>query len=279
MERRIQIHEWLYLGLGISVSGALALRTGMIAAALSVGILTGGYAWLLTRTRCGSVTRLVAAYGVTWALYAGSSVLVEWMQVPLRHQALLDWDRTLFGETPAVTLSDGLSQTSHELLALGYMSYHVYLHWALIEALCSRSDGMRADLGSRLFTAFGIGFIGYIAFPAAPPATAFPELFAQPLQGGLFMRLNESINAAMASRYDAFPSLHALIGVTLLAWDWSRCRRRFWLMLMPSVLMLAATLGLRFHYAVDLLVSAALFIMLTLANARLTSPSRRSMGA
>ncbi len=268
MEQRIQIHEQVYLGLGVTLCGGLMLRAEMVAVPLAVGLLTACYAWLLFRSSCGSRWRLLAAYLATWALYSGSTVLVEWMHVPLRHETLLAGDAALFRKSPAIALQTHMTSWVNELLALGYMSYHVYLHWVLIEALCLRDDRLRAGLSVRLFTAFGVGFAGYILFPAAPPATAFPELFAQPISGGFLVHANEAVNAALASRYDAFPSLHVLITATLLAWDWRTHRWRFWLMLVPSTLMLAATLGLRLHYAVDLIASTILFIILTLLHAR-----------
>ncbi len=78
-------------------------------------------------------------------------------------------DQWLFGRSPAVALQDHLSVWTVELLALGYMSYHVYLHWVLIDSLF-RTDAWRAGLSEQIFLAFGVGFIGCFTFPAASPA-------------------------------------------------------------------------------------------------------------
>ena len=64
----------------------------------------------------------------------------------------------------------------------------------------------------------------------------------------------------MAARYDSFPSLHVLITLMLLGWDWRRFRGRFWIMLIPSMVMIASTVALRLHYTVDLLASGMLFV-------------------
>ena len=117
-------------------------------------------------------------------------------------------------------------------------------------------------MSRRLFLAFGFGFVGYLTFPAAPPAQAFPELLDQALAGGSITAWNASLNAAMAARYDAFPSLHLLITLMLLSWDLRHFRIRFWIMIFPSILMAVATLALRLHYGVDLIAALLLFAFL-----------------
>ncbi len=270
--RHVQIHERLYLSLGVALSVALACVNGWHPLLLEAAGLTCAYALLVCRAEAGGRMRLLGAYVVTWALYASSSVLVEALAVPLRHHELLAADVALFGESPVLALRGVMSPGLNDLLSLGYMSYHVYLHWALLQVVISNKQGVL--FGPRLFTAFAIGFCGYLLYPAAPPLTAFPELFETPLAGGLLTHWNESLNSAMASRYDAFPSLHALITLTLLAWDWRFFRLRFWIMLTPSLLMLAATLALRLHYAVDLLVAGLLFLVLQFIYVRNQSCSR-----
>lgn len=270
--RRVQIHEWLYLRLGCAIVLALIFVGDDGHLLLAATALTCAYAAVQRMGEPGGRVRLIGAYVVTWALYAGSSALVEALGVPLRHHELMAADAALFGVSPVLALSGKASPWMNDLLSLGYMSYHVYLHWALLQVVISNKNG--ALFGARLFTAFAVGFLGYLLYPAAPPLTAFPELFPALVVGGMLTHWNESINASMASRYDAFPSLHVLITLTLLAWDWDCFRLRFWIMLGPSLLMLVATLALRLHYVVDLLVAALLFFMLQFAYGR--NPLRHS---
>ncbi|MCF7787519.1 MAG: phosphatase PAP2 family protein [Prosthecobacter sp.] len=254
------------------MSVALACVNGWQPLLIETVGLTSAYAWLVCRAETGGRMRLLGAYVVTWALYASSSVLVEALAVPLRHHELLAADVALFGESPVLALRGVLSPGINDVLSLGYMSYHVYLHWALLQVVITNKQSVM--FGSHLFSAFAVGICGYLLYPAAPPLTAFPELFFMPLVGGLLTHWNESLNIAMASRYDAFPSLHVLITLTLLAWDWRFFRLRFWIMLTPSLLMLAATLALRLHYAVDLLAAGLLFLALQVIYARNQSCSR-----
>ena len=68
----------------------------------------------------------------------------------------------------------------------------------------------------------------------------------------------------MAAKYDAFPSLHVLMTLVLLGVDWHHWRWRFWIMLPFTLLMVAATLALRLHYAVDLVAGSVLGFLVIL---------------
>jgi len=258
---RLQLYDAVYLAIGLVLCLAVPFRSGGLTATLSVAACTAAYAIFLGQSHPGSRPRLAAAYLATWALYAGSSHLIEVMRIPLQSARLLAWDKSLFGQSPALLPNGNLAVWQWEVLALAYLSYHVYLQWALLDAL-SRDADWRADLSDWLFLAFGAGFIGYLVFPAAGPMSAFPDV-CKPLPAtGLFSALNNGINATLGARYDAFPSLHTLITLTLLAWDWRRLRVRFWIMIVPSLLMLASTLILRLHYAADLIASGVIFVLL-----------------
>ncbi|MBE7496272.1 MAG: phosphatase PAP2 family protein [Verrucomicrobiaceae bacterium] len=278
MNRRIQIHEGFYLALGGAVSVALLVFGSWKPASLIVAALIAAYALVLQKTARGSVTRVLAAYVVTWAFYMGSSVIVDWLPSSLRQYTLHQIDALLFNRLVAKMVEGAFTSWQNDLLSAGYMSYHVYLHWVLIDSL-RRGSMWREALGERLFLAFGFGFVGYLFFPAAPPLTAFPGLQPDAIAGGFLTRANEWLNAHMAARYDAFPSLHALVTATLLSWDWRHARWRFRIMLLPSLLMLAATLALRLHYVADLLASAALFLILSLLHANRLIDRRASLGA
>ncbi len=269
-------HELLFLVLGSGVLAALVWVKGMHGLTISAVCGMVAYVVFLWRTQSGDRMRLVGSYLVAWAFYASSSTLVEVLGIPLRHRELLEADAAMFGSSPAISWQGRLASWANEGLSFGYLSYHLYLHWVLLDALW-RDPSWRSQISAPLFTAFGLGFVGYLLYPAAPPAAAFPDLFSEPLKGGLLTAWNQQINSMMAARYDAFPSLHVLITLTLLAWDWAHFRARFWAMLAPSALMMLATLALRLHYAVDLLASLLLFLILQICYVR--PVPRRSLGS
>lgn len=276
--RSLQLYEMLYLAIGMAIAAVSPFRNGAWETSVAAVLCTMGYAVFLRYSTVGTVVRVVGAYIATWILYAGSSQLVENLQLTVRSKELLGADVWLFGQSPAVALQDHLSLPVVELLAFGYLSYHLYLHWVLIDALF-RDKAWRAALSGRIFLAFAVGFAGYLVFPAASPAGAFPGLFQAPLNGGVFVHWNNEINATLAARYDAFPSLHTLVTLVMLQWDWTHWRTRFWIMLGPSALMLVATLALRLHYAVDLIASTAVFVVLMVFYAQTNRTSPRLVGA
>ena len=57
---------------------------------------------------------------------------------------------------------------------------------------------------------------------------------------------------------DVFPSVHLAASLYLLLFDWQHGRRRFWIYLLPCVVLWWSTMYLRFHYFVDLLAGAAM---------------------
>ena len=71
---------------------------------------------------------------------------------------------------------------------------------------------------------------------------------------------NQWIVGNLAAKYDAFPSVHILVTSAMLACDWRWSRTRLWCMIVPALFMVASTLLLRLHFAVDLLAGAGLAV-------------------
>ncbi|RBP48005.1 PAP2 superfamily protein [Roseimicrobium gellanilyticum] len=258
----MQVHEALFLALGLILLLALTVHCGVARdSTLVAAAATAGYASVLFLSQKGSRTRLLACAMVTWLLYVGSSDIIEALQLPVHSAQILAWDTWLLGGTPSVSWQGALSPWMVGVLSAAYLSYQVYVHWAFLSAW-RLSTAERMEFTRCVFTTFVVGFSGYFLFPAATPAAAFPELFAAPLGGGAVTAFNEMLNGSIAARYDAFPSMHVLATATLLAWDFRFYRARFWVMLLPALLMAVGTLYLRLHYFADLLASGMLFVVL-----------------
>ncbi len=258
-DRRWTLPEQLFAALGGCVVLALFWRCGSDLRAWSAAGLWGTYCFGVMRTSPGSRFRLLMNYFAVWVYYGGSSLAIEALDLPRHEEQLLRWDRALFGESPAIAWQGITPGWINDLLSAGYLSYHVYLHWVLAESLWKTNDWRKA-YGMAIFTAFGVGFIGYFAFPAGDPRVVFPDLLRSPVEGGNLTQLNDWIVRNFAARYDAFPSLHILVTTVLLACDWRWKRTRVWCMIIPTVWMVASTLLLQLHFAVDLLAGAGLAI-------------------
>lgn len=216
---------------------------------LTLGVCAGRGVWW-TRLRLG------AAYGYTLWIYAAIRWITPALGLTLRDAQLEAIDVWALGSTPARALEAYASAPLTELMSACYMSYHVYLHGALIWAL--RDVERARGLYVQLFTAFALGIGGYLLVPAVGPVRALE--FAGPLPGGPITRFQDAFIAGGTSIYDVFPSLHILLTLSLLLYDRAHHRARFWLMAPIAAGLAASTLYLRYHYAVDLVAGAALAV-------------------
>ncbi len=265
---RFDLPAALLCGLAGSIAIALVFRGGAVPALVSMTAGWLAYTTAVFRTWPDSRARTIANYLAVCGLYGASTTLIDSLQVPTHHAALLAFDRHWLGETPSVTLAGRFDGWPNDLLSAAYLNYHLYLHWALLDLLWRPEMWRRSSYSRVVFPAFAIGFTGYSLFPSCGPEVAFPDLYGSPLQGGGLTRLNEWIVGHLASRYDAFPSLHVLVTVSLLACDWRWFRTRFWIMLLPAAGMIVATIPLRLHYAADLLASTVLIVPILWLAAR-----------
>lgn len=254
---QFQLPERFFSALGAAIVFGLFLRSGVDVTAISALGLFLSYLIGVYLSNAACRVRMLVNYFAVCVLYGGSSFAIDALRLPLHHAQLLAWDRTLWGETPGVRWQGAAPGWLNDLLSACYLSYHVYLHWLLVDVLC-RSDARRSAYSRVLFTGFAVGFFGYFAFPAGDPRVAHPELYTLPVTGGLMTRFNQWIVGNFAAKYDAFPSVHILVTSLMLTCDWRWNRTRMWCMLVPSLLMVASTLLLRLHYSVDLIAGAVL---------------------
>jgi membrane-associated phospholipid phosphatase len=267
-------HEVLLAGLGALIALALLVHgawegAGRVAGAvalylLAVGVCAGRGVWW-TRLRLG------AAYGYTLWIYEAIRWITPALELALRDAELEAIDVWALGCTPALAWEAYASAPLTELMSACYMSYHVYLHGALIWALRDVERARR--LYVQLFIAFALGIGGYLLVPAVGPVRALT--FAGPLPGGPITRFQDAFIAGGTSIYDVFPSLHILLTLSLLLHDRVHHRARFWLMAPVAVGLAASTLYLRYHYAVDLVAGAGLAVCVWLIVGRSACGSAR----
>jgi len=171
---------------------------------------------------------------------------------------LLEWDRALFGETPAVAWEPWLIPWLEDLAMAGYLFFFYYLvagpgHYCI----CNLRLFRKCIVG--LFTIYGLAFLGYTILPAGGPLRWMT--FAKPLHGPWLLDWTlGSVNSA-SNGVDAFPSVHLAASLYLLLFDWRHWRRRFWWVLAPCLLLAFSTVYLRFHYAVDLLAGGVVAVL------------------
>lgn len=248
-------------GVGHVATGALGLILGAHGVTLAL-VVPRSSRWM-------QVVRLASAYPVALGLYSSFAIVTPALGFPLQDAGLLALDEALFGQTPALLTQPWVRPWLTEVLSACYFSYHLYLHGLLVVETLKPLPRAHA-LHEVLFTAFAVGYAGYLFVPAMGPLSILGSAFTVPLQGGVLTALNDAVVARGGAGYDAFPSLHVLMTCVLLAHDARHARWRFMLMLPVCLGLFVSTVYLRYHYVVDLIAGFGVFLLVRWVLARRT---------
>ncbi len=171
---------------------------------------------------------------------------------------LQELDERLFGDTRGFFRSIASAPVA-DILSIGYWSYFP-LSLILGAALYRPPDLRRfREAVTVLLLGWFISYLGYYAIPAIGPHQVVDGARAPELNGVLWAGFLHKLLLAMEGRIpDAFPSGHALIAMIVLALSWRMHRRVFWWLLPFASGLILATMYLRYHYVVDVAVSALL---------------------
>jgi hypothetical protein len=172
-----------------------------------------------------------------------------------------DWlaglDHTLFGVTLSARAEVIATPVLTELLSFCYLLFFPYMlvSWFYY---ARRGLALLRKLMVGMFTIYGIGFFGYSFVPAGGPHLALPNEFSGPLTGWVITKFNATIVATGSNGVDVFPSLHCAISAFLLFFDRQHARWRHRIYLVPCIGLWCATIYLRYHYFVDVVLGFAL---------------------
>ena len=160
-----------------------------------------------------------------------------------------------------------LGRVLTELFQLSYVSYYLWGYGLLFLLLARYARAPTPDAWTRvrMFLAAWVGayvlnYVGYVLVPAMGPVWEFADRFQHPLVG---LVATEPLRALIAENQvtpDCFPSGH-----TALSWITGLVALRFaprygrWALLAAALITLS-TLGLRYHYVVDLLAAIPLVL-------------------
>ncbi|HVU86096.1 MAG TPA: phosphatase PAP2 family protein [Pirellulales bacterium] len=167
-------------------------------------------------------------------------------------------DIAIFGFDPSFEIQRFLTPGRIEAFALAYAWFIPYIHLALFFNLEARAGANREQFLTAWTLLYTLSYLGYLFVPAFGPV-AFPiEHRHVELEGGHFLKLVRDSVASSGGLFGVFPSLHVGCSVFLCYSDWSRDRLRS-LMYVPIVLAIyGATIVLRYHYVIDLMVGTLL---------------------
>jgi membrane-associated phospholipid phosphatase len=191
------------------------------------------------------------------AAYGQLGPLCDLVGRPLVDVQLQHLDQALFGMQPAVVLDRHLTPAASDVLMLAYVSY--YLWPSLLGAVYLWYDGeAQFDRWAlAVMVSLLLNYVLYLAVPAIGPRFAMADSFAHPVQGVIAAPLFQAFMRSPFTR-DCFPSGHTALTLMVLIDSWRHARRFFWAVLPIGVLLIVATVALRFHYGVDLLAAVPL---------------------
>jgi hypothetical protein len=178
---------------------------------------------------------------------------------------LLEVDLVLFGVEPALWLERFNERPIVEWFAFFYFSYFwICLAYMVVGLWLLRSRRAASEYAMGTVLVFGVGQLGYMAVPGHGPVTFLADRFQGPIDGGFFWSCVTATVTAGSAMKDIFPSLHTAVPVwlTLFAWRLGHVHRAFRLAAIVTGFfaanIVASTMLLRWHYAVDVLAGLAL---------------------
>lgn len=194
----------------------------------------------------------------------------------IKDTQLVDLDQRLFGGQVSVVLSHVVPSWLNEVLMFCYYGHFM---WSLLLGIFLYRAGKLAAfheylLGLSLLFAFN--YAAYALVPAVGPRYFLFGEFPQPVQGVYFTPLLDSLMRQPGFSRDCFPSGHTGATLVVLFYAYRFARRFFWVMLLPGLGLIVATLAGRFHYATDLLCAVPLVtVVVGLALALTRAAARR----
>jgi membrane-associated phospholipid phosphatase len=280
--RRLHPADAASLAILSVVTITLALATWRGAPlAQSLGLhtaLLSGYALLVRALsdRPATLLRGVLVIAVMFTLYTtlghAAFIAIPWDADPWLDAA----DRALFlGRSPSLLLAPLGATRWAETLSVFYAAFIPYLYLSILLGLVGRPERERNDFVIGFATLYALSFLGYLFLPARGPIVELAGQFPTPVEGGVFHRLVLRSVEAAGGPHGAFPSLHVGASFYAALFDLRQGNTLRALIYAPLlVLIVLATLVLRYHYLVDLVAGVALALLASHAGASLRARPR-----
>jgi len=169
------------------------------------------------------------------------------------NQTLISADYLIFGTHPSVWLERIANPWLTEYLMFCFSTVYFipYLFGAIVYFKSGRERYQ--DLLLSIALGFYICYITFLLFPAQGPWVTMKDLYTVRLNGWIFTRLVNIIEAAGSVRGAAFPSSHVMISFVVLLFA-RRYSRTAYAIFLPIILgLFFATVYCRFHYVVDVM--------------------------
>ncbi len=177
------------------------------------------------------------------------------------HDKLIQIEGWLFGGQPVLWAQKFYHPWLTDYFSISYMNYFIIAVVVVLYLLVKqRPKEMRTVLVGTILS-FYFGYVLYVIFPAAPPRITLAHQFTRDFSGGFITAVqNKLIQLNPSSSRAAFPSLHCAITLISLMYAFKFSKTLFWILLIPGISLVLATVYLRHHYVVDIIGGFALAI-------------------
>jgi len=206
--------------------------------------------------------------GLIFAIYSCLSMVIPWVLPEDKEWLMLRIDRVWFGYTWEGAWSGLAHPLLSDVLQAVYTSFYVFpfllgVRWALRRDWPTLYQGV-----DRVIAGFLISYCDYLLVPTRSPY-AFLE-YAQALPTyGLQPILHEQLIQTSWTKRDCFPSGHVMMSFYVAWLCWVRDRAWFWIFGPWAALTAVATLYLRYHYLIDVVVGVVCFLAWVVVSERL----------
>jgi membrane-associated phospholipid phosphatase len=195
---------------------------------------------------------------------------------------LIAIDHLFFGANPTEWLARFSNPILTEALQISYSLFYVFFIAIGLELYFKKDRSGFEYFKFTMVYGFFISYVAYFIFPAVGPRFTlhdFSKLDAE-LPGLIitpslrwFVNIFESIHAGMpnsialvSAQRDVFPSGHTMMTLAAIAFAWKFGLRIRYCILIIGILLIFATVYLRYHYFVDVLAGALLAILCLLTS-------------
>ena len=213
-----------------------------------------GSIYLLPHLKNRFLWFLVRAGTVQFLLYQLFMICQRLQLIWVRNwqdQAVLGWEKAVFGVQPTVWLQKFISPPLTEWLMFSYVLY-IFLYPALGALIYfRRGERPLEDYLLTLALANLACFLGFMIFPIAGPQYYMADAYSVPFKGGFFTTWGEYIRTHVHEIGSNLPSPHCAVATVMWVMSHRYVRPAFYA-LAPAILSLyISTFFLRYHYVSD----------------------------
>jgi hypothetical protein len=205
--------------------------------------------------------RATLAVTIVFSLYTLLGKLGVLAMPYLADAALSEVDDWLFGFDPSLAIQPYQTPARVEFLSFAYAAFIPYIYLSIFLGCVGKRALDREQYLTGWIITYAISYLGYIFIPAHGPVVFQADQYDVALNGGFFYRVVVLGNEATGGLQGVFPSLHVGCSVYLCLSDLRKNLLRGLTYLPIVILIYVATIFLRYHYVIDLIVGTIIPII------------------